>query len=139
MSLSVNGAFALIDSSTIIGGRTVEGITKVEYKVGQEKTNQYGASGKVYSRGRKKKTYEGSMSLYYREIREIIASVTGAQDLTDIPPFDLVMMVRSSDGALIKEILKDVEWTEDTTNLEEDQEDMLIDVPFIFSSKKQIS
>jgi hypothetical protein len=133
MALSVNGAFGLIDSSTVIGGRTVEGITAINYDVTREKTNQYGASGRVYSRARKKKTVEGSMTLYFRECRAMIESAVGAVDLTDIPPFDIVMMVRSTEGELVKQILKDVEFTAHPTNLEEDQEDIEVEAPFIFT------
>ena len=133
MALSVNGAFGLIDSSTVIGGRTVEGLTAINFDVTSEKTNQYGASGRVYSRARKKKTYEGSMTLYYREARAMVDSVIGATDLTDVPPFDLVMMIRSTEGELVKQILKDVEFTAHPTNMEEDGEDIEVEAPFIFT------
>lgn len=133
MSLTVNGAFALIDSSVSIGGRKVEGLTAINYKVAQEKTNQYGASGNVYSRARKKKTFEGSCSLYAKEVFAICESA-GVDFLVDVPPFDLVVMVRNSDGEFKKRILKDFEWTEHPETLEEDQEDMVIEAPFIYSS-----
>lgn len=132
MSLTINGAFGLIDSSTIIGGRVVEGITKINHDIAKEKTNQYGASGKVYSRARKKKTYEGSMTLWAREAFAICKSAN-VPDLTDVAAFDLILMVRSSDGALVKQVLKNCEWTAHPTNLEEDQEDMEVEAPFIFS------
>lgn len=133
MALSVNGAYALIDSSLIIGGVPVKGLTKFDFNAKREKVNNYAAGEGVYSRSRKHKTFDGTAGMYYREVMNITRSA-GVPDLTDVPPFDAVFLVRSSDGDLVKHTFKDVEFTEHNISMEKDGDDTEVDCPFIYSS-----
>lgn len=132
MGLSVNGAFALIDSSLVIGGAVVEGLIGVTYNTGREKTNNYGANGKVYSRSRKSRTHEGSITLFYREVLNICRSAQ-ASDLSDVPPFDMQFLVRSSDGDTSLHVFKDVEFLSQEVTMERDGDDTEVEVPIIYS------
>lgn len=132
MGLSVNGAFALIDSSLVIGGVPVKGLTAVNYTVAREKTNNYAADGSVYSRSRKSKTFEGSISIYYRELIAICRSAQ-VSDISDVPPFDAQFLVRSSDGDMIPHIFKDVDFLSQEVSMELDGDDTIVECPIIFS------
>lgn len=137
MALKINGAFALIHSSFIIGGRVVEGITKWEHKIERPKEDNLAANGEPYSRSRKGKKRSGTCGLYYREVMNICDSVK-ADDLTDVPPFDAVYLMTSADGEVYKLTYKDVEFTEDVLTQEIDGNDTIVESPIIFSGLKRV-
>jgi len=132
MSLSVNGAYALIDSALVIGGQEVKGLKKFDFSVKRDKVNNYAAGEGVYSRSRKHKAFEGSATFYLREVLNIIRSAQ-VNDLTDVPPFDAPFLIRSSDGDLVPHTFKNVEFTEHTVSMEMDGDDTEVEVPFIYS------
>jgi hypothetical protein len=135
MSLSINQSTGWLEAgNVVIGGVKVEGITAIEYSVKQDKVNRYGAGNKPYSRGRLQKNFEGGkLTLFRREIENILRS-SGAQDLTDVAPFDLPHII-DDNGVLVTYVLKDVEFTEDNVSTKQGDDEMELDVPFVFSNR----
>lgn len=91
-------------------GQVVEGITEINYKKKQEKTNNYGRGTKVVSRGRGKEEYEGSITVEMKEVEWI--KIKAAGGLLNIKPFH-IPVVFSGDGiVMVTHTLQFCEFTE---------------------------
>lgn len=71
-------------------GTPFTGITKISGKSMQEKTNNYGIGSEPVSRGRGRKTYEGSITFNAEEWKNIIAAAPNNEPL-DIPAFEVAV------------------------------------------------
>lgn len=95
-------------------GRTVTGITALDYKSKRKKENQYGAGDEVDHRGYGNREYEVTLTLYKYEVDAIKALLLPGQDLTDIAPFDIPVQWRDAAETVINKLtLKDFEFTEE--------------------------
>lgn len=130
--MATKSAYQLIESTCLIGGVEAPGVKKIEWNNDQEKTNNYAAGGKPYSRSRKIKTFEGSMTMYFRQKMELIRSA-GVTSLNDIAPSDVIFMARTSEGELVKVTLKELEFTSDGGSFEQGGDDSEKDHNFIYS------
>lgn len=97
---------------TTMLGRTVSGISSIEYGDSQEKSNNYGAGPYPVSRGRGGR-YEAEckITLHAYEVDAILAVLGQGERLTDIEPFDIIVtyMPEGSDG-LINHVIRNCEF-----------------------------
>ncbi len=113
-------------------GRAVVGIDKISYKEVEDKQNNYGAGQHPVSRSAGQITPEGSVSLHMVELEALVAlSPTGR--LQDIPPFDWVVSFQPKQGKLVNHTLHNVEFLENSRDLEKGSGLISQDIPFIIS------
>jgi hypothetical protein len=131
MTPLVNGvAFAWSSISFILFGVPVAGIVNIEYKIKQNKTNNYGAGSEPVSRGYGKKEYEGSIEIYQDEWKKIIAAAPNRDPLA-IGFFDIPVLYGNSLADTTKDILKAVEFLEDPFNAKEGDTKLTVKIPLI--------
>lgn len=113
-------------------GRVVTGIRGVTYKESQEKEPVYGRGNKPRAIQAGNKSYEGSISLLQSEL-EALQDVAGAgASIVDIPAFDItVAYVPKNGGAVVVDIIKNVEFTECEKSLKQGDKFMEIELPMI--------
>lgn len=104
-------------------GRSIEGVSSIEYETTQEKTNNYGRGVKPVSRGRGKKSYTGSVTLKEEEIRAIEAALPINKSLVDIAAFPIVV-VFNNNGILNTDTLMYCEFTNRGVSVNTDSTDV---------------
>lgn len=94
-------------------GRDVEGITEVNYTDTQAKANEYGGGG--YPIGRSYGNYEAeaSITLYKEELDGLRLSLGVGKRIQDIAPFDIIVMYEDESGVIMKDIIRNAEFTND--------------------------
>ena len=116
---------------------TVAGSPKAEckaisYTATQEKTNNYGQGSSPTSRGRGRKTFEGSLTLSLADL-EAVRDVSPNRDILDLPMFTITVTWIPLNGIPLNHVLKNVDFTEDALTVAEGDTDIAIELPFIFS------
>lgn len=86
-------------------GMPIKGITEINYKVKQDKKNNYAAGVEPSSRGRAKKEYEADITLEEVEVRRILAALPANQSLVDIAPFPIVVSYMVGTKTVIDKIM----------------------------------
>lgn len=77
-------------------GKTVTGITGVNYDNERDMENLYGAGDEPVARGMGNKTYKGDITLHQYEVVALQKACGG--DITSIPPFDIVVHYADENG-----------------------------------------
>lgn len=132
----INGThYSAVDAKVAINGIPVFGISAIEAKEAEEKTDQYGLGSKYpVGRERGKITTEGSISLYPIEIDAIQKSVIGGK-ITEIAPFDISLVVAPKNSANTKiVVLKNVEFLENAIGFDIDSTGSAVQIPLIISN-----
>lgn len=94
-------------------GRTVTGVTKIDYSSMQKKENNYGAGSEPVSRGRGNSEYKCAIGLYKYEA-DAIKKLVPSGRLEDIAPFDIVIAYQpTGSDPIVTDILKYCEFTDD--------------------------
>lgn len=93
--------------------RDVEGITELAYDDTVKKENVPGAG--MYPVGRSKGNYEAksSITLYKEEIDAIKEALPSGKRLQDILPFDINVQYEKADGSIVKDRIRNCEFTND--------------------------
>ncbi|MBU2923055.1 hypothetical protein KO504_17025 [Winogradskyella psychrotolerans] len=93
--------------------RDVEGILKIAYDDTVQKENVPGAG--MYPVGRSKGNYEAnaSITLYKEEADAIKAALATGSRLQDILPFDINVQYQKVDGSIVKDRIRNCEFTND--------------------------
>lgn len=101
-------SYAWGDVRLSLFGREVIGVTNIEYDVERELKENYGAGTEPVSSGVGNKKYKGSLSLDMKEVQGILAAMSFPGDLTDIPPFDIIVSVGDDTAnRTITDVLRD--------------------------------
>ena len=118
-------------------GRFITGLRGLEYKVSKEKEAIHGAGDEPLSIQSGNKTYEGSIDLLQSELEAIslAAKAQGYADITDIPGFTITVSYGNVGQAVITDVLKGVEFTEETKGLKQGDKFMEVSLPIIFLRK----
>jgi hypothetical protein len=127
----VNYSWANITAT--IAGVPVLGITKIEYKAMQEKTNNYGAGSQPISRGYGRVEYEGSIELFTDELKRIIAAAPN-RDLLQVPFFDINLVLGGTGVLASTEVLRATEFLENPFTATEGDTVFKVTVPIIFAA-----
>lgn len=116
--------------SFILFGVPVIGITKITYKIKQNKKNNYGKGYKTISRGYGNIEPEASIDIYTDELKRIIAASPG-RSLLSIPPFDVLVTFGGPGLEATKDVLRSVEFLEDGLAATQDDTKLIVTMPLI--------
>lgn len=129
----INGkTYSWGDIALVIFGKKIAGIVGVNYDQEQEKENIYGAGNKPVARGYGNKKFTASITLLSEEVSALEAAVSNG-DLTDIPPFDVVVSYMNDQRAVVTHVLKNAEFTKDSRTGKQNDTKMEIELPLIIS------
>ncbi len=127
----INGInYSWANISLVLFGVPVVGITKIEYKRKQTKENNYGFGSQPVSRGYGNFEYEGSLELYLDEWKRIIAAAPNKDPLL-IPPFDIQVVYAGRGIVVERDVLKSVEFMEDTFTANSGDTKLMVTIPLI--------
>ena len=125
----INGkSYSWADITFNIGGVPVAGITKISYKVSQEKQNNYGAGSEPVSRGKGNREYEASITLHMEEVERLLLAAPN-RDLLKIPAFDINITYQADPTNIANHVLKNCEFTEDGTDIGQGDQVIEIELP----------
>ena len=131
MQVMINGVgYSASNVTVIMFGQNIVGITKLDYKKKQEKTNNKAFQTEPVSRGYGSSDYECSMELYKDEWVGIIAAAPN-NDPTQIKPFTF-QVIYSGDGVNYKEDqILFAEFTEDPMSVGAGDTSIKLTIPMI--------
>lgn len=134
----VNGiAYSASNVTVLMFGRAIAGITKLDYKKKQDKTNNKAFQVEPVSRGYGNADYDCSMEIYRDEWMGIIDSAPN-NDPTQIPPFTFSVTF-SGDGVNFKEDqILFAEFLEDSLTVGAGDTSIKVTVPMIIGGIKHI-
>ena len=129
----INGInYSWSNVSFVLFGVPVVGITKIEYKRKQAKSNNYGAGPNPVSRGYGNYEYEGSIELYTDEWKRIIQSAPGRDPLS-IAPFDIEVTFSGRGLTAEKDRLRSCEFMEDPLSANQGDNKLMVTIPLIIA------
>lgn len=114
----------------ILGNYDVTGCSAIEYKVEQEKQNNYGIGGNPVSRSAGAKKYSGAITLADYEIRGILNADDDVESLVDVAPFDIVVS-STANGEVTSDVLEQCEFLEDSFSAAVGDTNIEISLPII--------
>lgn len=123
------------DISIAMGGRIIEGIEDVEYTIKQEKAvlRGRGSTGHKITRGNK--DCDGKITLWQSEVEALIKDAPN-NDILAIN-FDIVWSFSPNDGgATVTDVLVSCEVKEYKKGMKQGDQNMLVELPFIFLDVK---
>ena len=107
------------DLTVVFLGRPVITIRRVRYKVAQEKENIYGKGKLPIARGRGNVSFEGDISLLHSDLRALLITVGGRDNVLSIKPFDIIVNYGPIVGVQSTDILKYVEFTQQEIDIKQ--------------------
>lgn len=124
--------YAWVDIQVVMLGRPIAGLTSFKYKVSRTKTNIYAKGDKPFARTRGNKEYEGEIGILQSELEAIQEGLPKGQDITDIPPFDIIYSYAPVlGGKITTDIAKGVEFTELEKGMGQNAPNMELVLPII--------
>lgn len=138
MAALVNGTnYSWVNVQMVLFGVPVKGITKINYKKKQEKTNNYGSGEDPISRGIGRKEYEASIEVYRDEWQKII-DASPSKDPLDIPPFDIPVVFGGTRVTAKTDVLLACEFMEDAFEVNEGDTSIKLTIPLIIAGVKHV-
>ena len=114
----------------VLFGVPVTGVTKIEYKAKQAKSNNYGVGIEPVSRGYGNKEYEGSIELYLDQWKAIqLAAPNG--NPTNIAPFSIQVVFGGNRTTAATDVLTMVEFLEDPMTASQGDMMLKVTIPLI--------
>lgn len=94
-------------------GRDVEGFTSIKYTDTWTKENVQGGGAFPVGRSRSNYESEASITLYKEETDALRLSLPKGKRLQDIAPFDIIVEYVTNDGTILKDVIRNCEFTND--------------------------
>lgn len=116
-------------------GIQIFGITALNYKVARDKVNNYGAGTEPVSRGYGNRNYESSITLEMNEVRRIQAALAPGQDLTDIPPFPIIVQYMVG-SVITTDVIENAEFLEQNVDVSQNDPRIEMELPLIIAGIK---
>lgn len=116
----------------LIGTNVLFGITAISWKVKRNKTNEYGVGDQPIARSYGNVTYEGSITLYYDEVKKLM-SVAPNGDLTLIAPFTIKLLYGVNSVNPNKDVLSNVEFGEYSSDWKQGDTKLTVTIPITFA------
>lgn len=127
----INGVnYSWGNASLILFNVPLIGITKITLNSKQQKDNNYGAGVDPVSRGYGRKEYEGSISVYWDELKKIIDAAPN-RDILDIGMFDIPMVLASTRVPFTKIVARACEFTASPFSVAEGDTKIIVDIPLV--------
>ena len=123
--------YGFADISVVFLGRTVVTLRRIRYKVMRAKENIYGKGKKPIARGRGNETYEGNIGILHSDLRALLLSIGGGDNVVSIKPFDVIVNYGPLVGIQSTDILKYVEFTEQEIDVKNGDTFTEVDLPII--------
>lgn len=126
--------YAYKDLQVVLLGRPIIGLLGIKYGTRQEKSNVYGAGSKPIARSRGNVVYEGAeIRVLMSELRALLVSQGNpAKGLVALKPFDVICSFAPEVGdAISTDILKYVEFTEQTIDINQNDQQIEVTLPII--------
>lgn len=120
------------DISVVLFGRKLVGITAVKYDEEQDKENVYGAGNNPVSRGYGNKKSTASITLATSEI-SALELVAPNGNLTDIPPFDVIVSFMNTSQPVTTHVLKNCEFTKNGRDAKQNDTKLEMEMPLVLS------
>ncbi len=113
--------------------RDLEGISALSYNDTVTKENVKGAG--MYPIGRSSGDYEAecSITLFKEEVDALKMALPKGQRIQDIGPFDIIVVYKSKDGAIVKDIIHNAEFTTDGVDVSQGDGSIATEYPLIIS------
>ena len=138
MVVMINGiAYSASNVTVIMFGRVIVGITKLDYKGKQEKTNNKGFQTEPVSRGYGSKEYECGMELYKEEWAAIVAAAPN-NDPTQIPPFTFQVLCSGTGVTPLEDHILFAEFLEDPMSVGAGDTSIKLSIPMIIGGIKHL-
>ena len=119
---------------SLLGNFDLKGCSSIQYKVVQEKANNYGLGSEPVSRSRGAKQYEGSITLADYEIRAILEASDEVSSLVDIKPFNITVTHTDDNGGVVSDVLEQCEFLEDNFSAGVGDTDIQLELPLIIGN-----
>lgn len=130
----INGInYAWANISLILFQTPVIGIVGIDYRIKQDKKNNYGAGVQPVSRAYGNYEYEGSIELYLDTWKSIIASSPNRDPLL-IGPFDIPVTFAGNGVLTSKDVLRAVEFMENPLSSKSGDTKIIVKIPLIIGS-----
>jgi hypothetical protein len=124
--------FGWANVSAVMLGKEIKGLRGVSYKVSHEKEHIYARGNEPVTIGRGNKKYEGELTLLQSELEALISAAGTGHDVTDLPPFDVVVAyVPNASTTIITDIIKGCEFTESEKAFKQGDKFMEVKLPFV--------
>lgn len=120
----------------VLLGRTVTGVTKIEYDDNVNLENNYGAGNMPESRGVGNYEAKCSIELYQHEVVGIQQSIAGKR-LQEIDPFDIVVtFLPEGNAGLVVDVIKDCQFKTNGRSLNQSDPNSKVPLELIVSNIK---
>lgn len=131
----INGrAYSYVDITAMGLGGNFPGLKSINYEQTQDKPNGFGTSVLPVNRGKGKRDSSGSLTLSMNDI-EALRDAAPNGNLLDIPMFDL-LIVFGNPQKPVTHVLQGLEFTNDGSNMSEDDTDITFSLNFVFADIK---
>jgi hypothetical protein len=132
----INGvSYGWSNTTVVVFGVPLVGITNVEVKEKQVKENNYGSGVEPIARGYGNVEYDASIQVYAEQFFQWVNAVTDGR-ITKIPPFNFPMtLVPKNAGASLpqKVVVRAAEFMEASLKTAQGDTKILIDLPLIIA------
>lgn len=116
-----------------INGRVLTRVTGVKFSIKKDKEYDYGRGENPHEILSGNKTPEGELMIRQSEAEILQKDLTDEEDLTDYPPFDLVVAFVPKRGQqAVTYTLKGCEFLEDTRETKQGDKNMELTMPLMF-------
>jgi hypothetical protein len=135
-NINLNGKeFSWADIVFAFLGRSVEGVVAMKYGVKRERKFIRGVGNKPVAYANGSPDCNGSITVLQSEMEAITAAALagGYEDLTAIPPFDIIIQYLDASNIMVKDIIKNVLATEWEKASKQGNLNMEVELPFTCS------
>jgi hypothetical protein len=125
----VNGKqYAWANVSIRLLGRTLTGVTAVNYKEAQEVEGVYGAGNKMVGISYGNIANEGSITLQMEEL-QLLETIAPQGSILNIEPFDIVIVFQVSDTKIDTHVLQSCVFLENGRDMSQNDKSIEMEIP----------
>jgi hypothetical protein len=121
-------------------GRLLTRVRGVKFSVKKEKEYLHGRGENPHAIQSGNKTYEGELTLLQSELEAITRQLKPTEDITDLSGLNITVVFKPKTGtSLVTYILKNVEFTEESREMNQGDKFMEISLPIMFLEREVIN
>lgn len=107
-------------------------ITEINFSEKQQKVMNYGIGNKPISYGTQNFMYEGDISVYQEELRDIQLTVP-SKTILDIPPITAILTYSGDGVKFAVDTLQNILFTENVFAAKQNDASLITKIPFVFA------
>lgn len=132
--------YGWVNVHVVMNLKNVTKIRSVKYAPKKEKEYLYAKGGDPHAIQSGNKAYEGEIGLLQSEVEALDKLVAPDEDLTDLPPFEMIVSyIPKGSKKITTHVLKNVEFTEDPREIKQGDKFMEITLPIMFLGRKTVA